>query len=634
MVRSLAAGDCTSKPLSVVWNVNVSGMRAADESSPRRTIPARVVTLNGGRAVLRASLLRVIAAATLCAGVCWLPAGAAEAADVSAGGPCWATGYASPVDASVPAILDRGSRSAAGVEPADLSTVQVWRVSERDTLVVQAVPIDPRLAVSVVLFGVAVPLPVPGGPSSTGAEGPWSMALISLLSRRLGLIAQSGSCSDTVVLETGRSPFLTVAGAGGLLLTLLGLVLMLVVALRPIWQVAALRVGAWVAGAGAGLLAGIGAGLWLQQAGPLSPLDRRALLVPLAGLVLGLVASVVGEARTVGRRGSPRRPPLVPGVAVVAELLALVIAVGYAPTGLQLTDRVLTIPRAQAIALETWAAIRSAHANQDASDLDSRFSGEALSWATGVALDTDDATTSAASQPLQLGSLWVPRAAGYPASFLVSGSVAIAAGGKTTTDELFMLFSRSGPDQPWTLGAVDQELAGTSLPRPVLGGQGYAPDAARSRLVPLAMSPDQAVRRYVQYVAEGVVNGPPSSSPFAPGPYTTAVIDDRRQFLNRELQHGLEDSVDIRPGRTEAVFPLARGGALAVVALQEEVHVDPVRARCVHESNDPAHNYTYLDDLFDGVLLFAIPGPTTGSYRIDIAGFDEYHTSTSYGSPC
>jgi hypothetical protein len=57
-------------------------------------------------------------------------------------------------------------------------------------------------------------------------------------------------------------------------------------------------VGAAILGAIFGLLSGIGFGLFFQVAGVMSPLSKTTLLVPAAGLILGLLAGIFGGRRT------------------------------------------------------------------------------------------------------------------------------------------------------------------------------------------------------------------------------------------------------------------------------------------------------------------------------------------------
>jgi hypothetical protein len=67
-------------------------------------------------------------------------------------------------------------------------------------------------------------------------------------------------------------------------------------------------VGATILGGFFGLLLGIGGGIFLQLAGVLDPASTSSLLAPAAGLLLGILAGLVGGRRT--RVAATPQPPL------------------------------------------------------------------------------------------------------------------------------------------------------------------------------------------------------------------------------------------------------------------------------------------------------------------------------------
>lgn len=284
--------------------------------------------------------LRVFVGVAIVAAMAWLLVVPAQA---SAQGPCWAAGYASRVPGTAIGIIDRGHRADAGVSTADLTTIRTWRVPIGDTVVAEAsTPTPQRITMAVVLFGVRVP--VVGAESATTVyTDALSTSQVSLLARRFGLEARAGACQGAIVFETGGAPLVSVAGSVGLLSSFVGLFVLMAVALgRSPAANGVARVRRWMAGTAAGTLAGIGAGLWLQEAGPVSPLDRRALLLPIVGLVLGALAATAAARRPAqATSGVPTAaPPLALG------LTLLILGAGFAPVGSDRSALVLTTAQA------------------------------------------------------------------------------------------------------------------------------------------------------------------------------------------------------------------------------------------------------------------------------------------------
>src|SRR5262245_58394880 len=274
-------------------------------------------------------------------------------------GPCTLLGYESRSGGTPREIEQRAHQGRGDVGVTDLSSSH-WRVDPRSKLIVQQVGLGPQPAPQgwLTAFGVLrYPLFKLGqGRRDVWYAGPWDGQQLAPLARRWGLEIQAGSCTGSTVLEFRGHPLLSAAGVGGNLLGVLGLIGLVRVALRHRRSVprpgdrptypAARRLAAAGAGLGLGLLAGVGEGVWMQQAGTISPLDARSLLVPLGGLLLGLAAGTVG-----GVRMKSKPIQSAPGV----ELFELP---GYEPLGIIGEGANGTLYLARQLELDRLVAIR------------------------------------------------------------------------------------------------------------------------------------------------------------------------------------------------------------------------------------------------------------------------------------
>jgi hypothetical protein len=565
----------------------------------------------------------------------------ATPAQASVAGSCWSTGYASQHPGTAQDIIDQGKQPDSGVTNADLASVQAWQVPQADTVVVQAGAghAQHHLSGAVVLFGVPFDLLTTHGSADTGYSGPWDLSQIAPLVRRVGLSARSDNCGGTVVLETDRSPLLTAAGGGGLLLVLIGLLLAIAVALRHPSPRVARRVLAWPPAVGAGLLAGIGAGSWMQQAGALSPLDRRTLLLPLAGLLLGAAAATVGEMRATLHHLAPpsaaRNPLRLPAALVAGVLVvALVACTGFASIGGSLSDQVITKDQARVITLSAWAAARKARAAHDQAGVGPLFSGEARAWAQDVAVATDEADTGMMSHGLQIDSMLVPHRSGYPADFVVTARVNMSIGKQAKPGQLFMLFTRASPSEGWTATAVDAEPGDVSLPRQALDDQGYLQEMTPSRLRQAVLAPDQAASKYTQYYSQGVAQGrPPTSSPFAAGRYTSDLVKQAVHNMLTDQQVGFHTVLKYASPTVQRVYPLADGGLLVFQSFDELDSLTPSRPDQCFSFKDspflPTGNLKQATLKYAGVAMLVVPAKGAQERLVQVVGHDTYYTGAS-----
>jgi hypothetical protein len=232
-------------------------------------------------------------------------------------GPCTITGYQSS-ETSFPNKIGDASASPQGFSPADLTTASDWRVSTSKNLYFlgRSSTLTHDIRVDVELFSVRWPILSGHGYSRQAVSRAWDMNTISRLARALGLHAQTAGCDANLRLVVDESPFANVAGAGGILAALIGGIGLARVAFRrrgraslqgggksrsiyrP-WR----RITSVVVGAFFGLTAGLGQGLYMQQAGNISPFDQRTLWFPMAGVVLGVLAGLLG-----GRRSAETAP--------------------------------------------------------------------------------------------------------------------------------------------------------------------------------------------------------------------------------------------------------------------------------------------------------------------------------------
>lgn len=185
----------------------------------------------------------------------------------------------------------------------DFTTQTVWHLKQSDTVsgTGHSEPEQTSVGVSVVNFGVPIPVFSSSGKGHGGDAGPFTVAAFTPYARVAYAYGASDSCSGSIeIIVDDVNPVATAAGGGGLALGVLGLLGMIGS------MFGRGGVGNRMGGGLSGLIAGVGFGLYLEQAGVLDPSAIYGLALPLGGLVLGIVlAGAFGR----GRRRAPEAPP-------------------------------------------------------------------------------------------------------------------------------------------------------------------------------------------------------------------------------------------------------------------------------------------------------------------------------------
>jgi hypothetical protein len=257
-----------------------------------------------------ADLIRLVTRITIACGVALtLLAMNRLGASAQVSGPCYLTGYESPRTITEEQLGTTGSQK--DVVAMDLSSVSTWNVKRNGSVLVagETAVVPNHLRVVTAFFGVGLPFFDSQGNSQKANSGSWAMQDLAPFTRVLGFSGTTDSCSGTLQVVIDENPLITVAGAGAALGAAIGSIGLIRLALRRrkiAWRGAARpsyklrrRFAAVLLGILFGLLFGAGEGLYMQEVGTFSPLDRRALVVVAVGLLLGVTAGILG-----GRRSS------------------------------------------------------------------------------------------------------------------------------------------------------------------------------------------------------------------------------------------------------------------------------------------------------------------------------------------
>ena len=148
-----------------------------------------------------------------------------------------------------------------------------------------AAPADQTFVqISVYAFGVGIPAFNATGKGRGGSAGPYNVSSYSWIGRVISVSGASDSCNGYITLIIDdANPITTVLGGGGAVLGLIGLLGVLFAA-RGSGGVRS-RIG----GAFAGLIAGVGIGVLVLEAGALDPRSLTGLALPIGGLFIGAV---------------------------------------------------------------------------------------------------------------------------------------------------------------------------------------------------------------------------------------------------------------------------------------------------------------------------------------------------------
>jgi hypothetical protein len=241
-------------------------------------------------------------------------------------GSCTGTGYSTPYAAGKPVdVAAAKAASANGGTTVDFKKDTDWYVpSYKDYLAGQGESPTGSMGAgfaNVAFFGFEFPVVSGKGHGTTGKGGPLSAAELNLpapLKGRpvasiltgygratvdpnppLGQKAADGPCSGNITVHfqdvtgpTGAAS--TVVGQASLLLLLIGLVGLILTALRKTNRTFAGRFGGALVGAISGLIFGIGLGGFLSQLGVLDMASFTSLVVPIAGVILGILVGWFG----------------------------------------------------------------------------------------------------------------------------------------------------------------------------------------------------------------------------------------------------------------------------------------------------------------------------------------------------
>jgi hypothetical protein len=572
--------------------------------------------------------------AAIAAGLLGLAATPAQAAIQ---GPCQAAGYSTSRPGTAQEVIARAARSDASVTSADLGAVDLWRVRQADTLVVlaRADRTQHRESAAVSLFGLPVTILHGQQVGNNVFTGPWHMTSISGWVSRIGVTAGSDACSGSVVLESDRNPLLTATGAGGLLLLLLGLALALVMGIRHAFRPTRGGIATWASGHGGGLVAGIGAGLWLQQAGPLSPLDKTTLIVPLVGLLVGagiaFVSGRVPSTKPLRARleGIPKRMR-VPGAAGLAVVVtALALGIGYLPVGRQLNDQVLTKAQAASIATQAWNSAKQARTKQQGAVAAPWFTGQAAGYVAGL-LRTADGPSEAnmLTRNLRVTSALIPHRSGYPADFVVSGNVDISKGQSAREMSVLMLFIKNGANEHWRCATVDANYSDKgAFPIPAADRDGYAKVPTDNDA--FVMTSDQAAKKFADYLSGGVAAGAgPAASPFVKGPNTTDIITTIVQMTQARKQQNITQTTTFQGATALRTYQLASGSALVFATFDMTEKLTPAQAGGTLAVGNQSGLHE-IDLSGPGMALLAVPAKNTGHNEIQVSALDLRLTRTN-----
>jgi hypothetical protein len=240
-------------------------------------------------------------------------------------GDCTGNGYSTPAAGGKPAdVAAAKTASASGGTTTDFKIDRDWYVpSYKDYLAGEGQSTTGSMGsgfAKVVFFGFRFTVVSGSGHGTTGKGGPLSAAELDLPgpmkgrpvasvlygygeaavdpSPPAGQKAANGPCSGNITVHfqdvSGVSAASTLVGQASLLLLLIGLVGLLITALRKTSRTFGSRIGGAVVGAISGFIFGVGLGIFLSQTGSLDMLSSTSLVVPIAGLILGILIGWFG----------------------------------------------------------------------------------------------------------------------------------------------------------------------------------------------------------------------------------------------------------------------------------------------------------------------------------------------------
>jgi hypothetical protein len=465
-----------------------------------------------------------------------------------------------------------------------LGTATRWAVPADASVAVQQASSQAshHLDVEAVFYGVGLPIAHWHGNDVRGNSGPWKVARLAPVSRVIGVSAQSDACSGSVVLAVDESPFLTVFGALGILLAVGAAGLVGLLAVRSYAVARAIgggpARGAVALGAGLGLVAGLGAGAFLQETEVLSPLDAWTLLLPLAGAAAGGggVAAASLRGRSPSRSGDEQvrgRPTLaafarlgsVPRAVAVGALAGLVVAAVPALAGLSAyrSSSLIDPARAADVVRIYWDANNRAVTSADPS-LRAPYETGALRQATLHHLQALRALgVKLKPQALRALHVYVPQQGSYPGVFAASLETdQLSANNRVQHQTWYLLFTRQDAHSPWLAAMIAIAPAGNHLANFAADAQGHVPMWTAGSSKPV-LSPARVSSAYASYIDEGLKSGQPSG-PFASGPLTDQRVASLRSALQATASSlGVETSLDFQG--TPQWYAFAGQGGSAVV---------------------------------------------------------------------
>lgn len=158
-----------------------------------------------------------------------------------------------------------------------------WHVRDDGVLNMSLFTVEqqPRITVTIDFYGLAFPASTVTGKDGGGTYSLGAASQFKAFTRTVDLSATTGSCvATTPIIIDSQNGLSSIAGIAGAVLTILGLIGFALTAIG--------RRGLWkrVAGAFFGLLAGLGAGLLLQEFGTVDPANALLLAAPILGLII------------------------------------------------------------------------------------------------------------------------------------------------------------------------------------------------------------------------------------------------------------------------------------------------------------------------------------------------------------
>ena len=236
-------------------------------------------------------------------------------------GDCTGTGYSTPASAGKPSDVAAAKTASASGTTAKFKTDTDWNVpSYQDYLAGEGESTTGSMQsgfANVSFFGFDFPVAGGSGHGATGKGGPLSAAGLDLpaplkgrpLASVLfasgkavadtnppsGQTAAKGPCSGHITIHfQDVSATGSVVGQVSLLLLLIGIIGLILTAGRKTRKSFGSRLGGAIVGAIFGFIFGVGLGVFLSQLGSLDMSSLTSLVVPIAGLVLGILIGWFG----------------------------------------------------------------------------------------------------------------------------------------------------------------------------------------------------------------------------------------------------------------------------------------------------------------------------------------------------